>query len=492
MKRLLVFIFLLLLVQPTSAQDTSPSSDAPYIYYYSNVLNGVVIERADGTDSRIVGQQMVENPLNAYTLESGGWSPSGRWLAFRTLQDYEYGSYPAEGYAVSTTGQTLSILNTFNCIYAMLWHHTEDMLFIMGKIGGSCSFYPLYDVMTYWIVDVTAQTILVNASMLVGGETSGIDLYWFDDAVRFIDADWILETFYDITLFFNGRVQIDTYSLDEITNAPAREGGTVDRRASGRREDEEGWYFTTSNPYDPQNEPQAQLSFEPPINSSGAGGAVSLLWHSARNWVFFGYEACFAGCAYVSRRVSMYQPHTGQYRELAACGINAACVGWLPERVPLDELPVGSASSVLPAPLYYQWGQRGLNILIPTHELICSEMPPFLSYNVRNLTTGLMDYLMPVEEPCRMRDDRNPNTRTYYQPYTPPVVFALSPNYLFYAITEDTYPKYTRVHDAITGERLAMLNFEGQSLAFSPDSTILYTDGRFANAAWSIEDLIGR
>lgn len=135
------------------------------------MLNGVVVERADGSDSRILGQGMVEDPLNADALRSGGWSPSGRWLAFITLQNHEFGSRPAKGYAVNTAGETLSILNAFDCIYNMLWHPTEDTLFIIGKIDGICSYSMQHQVMTYWLVDVATQTILVNASMLVGGRS---------------------------------------------------------------------------------------------------------------------------------------------------------------------------------------------------------------------------------------------------------------------------------------------------------------------------------
>jgi hypothetical protein len=56
--RRLLFLLIVLLVSSTAAQDTS-ASDAPYIFYYSAALNGFVIERADGTDSRIIGQNVM-------------------------------------------------------------------------------------------------------------------------------------------------------------------------------------------------------------------------------------------------------------------------------------------------------------------------------------------------------------------------------------------------------------------------------------------------
>ncbi|HML22848.1 MAG TPA: hypothetical protein PKD09_14450, partial [Aggregatilinea sp.] len=39
---------------PVAAQGDS-ESDAPYIYYYSSDHNAFVIERADGTDTRLLG-----------------------------------------------------------------------------------------------------------------------------------------------------------------------------------------------------------------------------------------------------------------------------------------------------------------------------------------------------------------------------------------------------------------------------------------------------
>jgi len=48
---LLLIVLALGLPTPTHAQ-----SDAPYIYYYSDLLKGWVIERADGTDGRVIGQ----------------------------------------------------------------------------------------------------------------------------------------------------------------------------------------------------------------------------------------------------------------------------------------------------------------------------------------------------------------------------------------------------------------------------------------------------
>ncbi len=52
---------------------------APYLYYYSDVLNGFVIERADGTDSRVIAQGVMISPARA-VVQNTSWSASGKWL----------------------------------------------------------------------------------------------------------------------------------------------------------------------------------------------------------------------------------------------------------------------------------------------------------------------------------------------------------------------------------------------------------------------------
>ena len=62
----LVFLFLCLV--PAQAQQ-----DMPYIYYFDSVAGGMVVERADGSDSRVF--EGVYAPVM--------WSPSGEWFVYR-------------------------------------------------------------------------------------------------------------------------------------------------------------------------------------------------------------------------------------------------------------------------------------------------------------------------------------------------------------------------------------------------------------------------
>jgi|GEM_PF-2413268 len=480
-----VLVALLLLLRPVQAQDPSSVSDAPYIYYYSDVLNGLVIERADGTDSRLLAFPLMETPSRYLT--GGEWSPSGEWLTLRELHPWDYGISYGRGYAVRVDGRTMEMLDSFECIHAMMWYPPQDLLFVMGQLSRPCGDPLITGVVTYWIIDASTETLLVSASLEETQEV-GPRLHWFDDVVRFSATEWSQGRFYRVSMHFDGRVEIETYSRVEWEAGLTRvEGGIVDRRATGLSEDREPSYFITACGVFLQDEREAQIDFTPPSNSDGSGRAGAVLWHRDPNWALFGYAASLHSPPCDFQRVSVYQPLSRQYREISACGIDTACVGWLPENVSLDALPPGRMTSVLPAPLYYMQGNR---IEQPTHALVC-KAPAYISYEVVNLATGIVDYEMPLTERCAVREDRFGEPTTYHQPYTPDVVFAITPERRYFAMNPGA-PNvgYTHLFDAQTGEALVTLNFRAYRLSFSEDGTILYTGGHFRDAAWRIDDLL--
>lgn len=90
--------------RPSVAQGQS-GSDAPYIYYYSNDLNAWVIERADGSDRRLLGQDLMPEGTNA--VGGPGWSPSGKWFAWTSYWGGPYNATDWDGWVMSADGQTL-------------------------------------------------------------------------------------------------------------------------------------------------------------------------------------------------------------------------------------------------------------------------------------------------------------------------------------------------------------------------------------------------
>jgi WD40 repeat protein len=232
--------------------------------------------------------------------------------------------------------------------------------------------------------------------------------------------------------------------------------------------------------------PEANTIDPPPNSSSIYGYDVSGQWDSSGDWILVGYEFCAAGCSYGTGRVSIYHPETGYIRELANCGGHPTCVGWLPDRVNLAELPPGRATSVLPTPqsmdynhTFSEWGMGGLPD-DATHDLVCEER---LRSLVQNRSTGEVDFVIPNADPCEPIVLRNGQVVS-----GKPILFALSPDGRYFAMTDES--AYTSLYDAETGDRIITLNFYGLGLSFSEDSRTLITVGRSATATWDVETLV--
>jgi hypothetical protein len=55
MRNLMFLLFALFITTAAPAH----AQEVPYVYYYTNTLNAFVIERADGTDSRVIAQGLM-------------------------------------------------------------------------------------------------------------------------------------------------------------------------------------------------------------------------------------------------------------------------------------------------------------------------------------------------------------------------------------------------------------------------------------------------
>jgi len=471
---------IILVMLPAFAQDVDTADNVPYIYYYSNVLNGIVIERVDGTDSRIIGQGLM--PESATVVDGPGWSPDGRWFVWRGYQPLEFGFYMPQGsYGVSIENQSLDILAEFPVtIDALQWHPTENLLLVYGWDGGRNEASGT-NIATYWLIDVDTQDLLVSMSIESYPE-GGPFVYWVEDYLTFYETPWQFDRFYIVTMHYDGDVDIDRISREEWLENQRDEHNTG-LSIYGAYPQFTQLSYSYSNPQD--------LSFVPPNNTGAAGSYRSWRWHEQNEWILIGYEVCFAGCSGISRRVSVYHPTTEQYREISDCGTAYGCVSWLPESVDITQLTEGHSESVLVGPSYYfdvdrdHYPYFGPSVtLTGQHTLDCNtnEMP-YRRELVRNRETGDVDFILQNAESCDQAIE-NINYESQYH-----VVFALSPNNKYYAITRDNL--FTSVHYVETGEQIAILNIEGGYLRFSQDSQTLFTHGNFRGSAWDMRELIG-
>jgi len=129
-----------------AAQDA-----APYIYYYHRDLNAWVIERADGTDSRLLAQGMTDPNMN---VADGYWSHTGEWFAWR---NNFYGGGAGGDFKlhfVSTDGtRTSGITDQFHDANSIQWAAKSDYIFL-SAFKDNRENYALY------LVDVPNEKII--------------------------------------------------------------------------------------------------------------------------------------------------------------------------------------------------------------------------------------------------------------------------------------------------------------------------------------------
>lgn len=512
MKRLIWIMILLALTIQASAQEaltnTTAQSDAPYIYYYSHALNGIVIERADGTDSRIIGQGLVETLLPE--AEGPGWSPNGEWFAWLMVDTFYRVSTSA--YIISSDGEQIIHFEDFRCVQSMTWSPNGTMIVLRGSLDdyhGNRQIelcpdgrFPL--VTTYWLIDLETQQVINRYSVESGNEYGSIQWDIDNDSIHFIEL--VNGSHILVTLFFDGSIQVEPVSEEAV-----RSGLLPDTRNDYPILTEENnfenniYYFfigeaaSPNGHYAPDNnvwlDTNTGQRIDLPLNSSAAGAVISIYWHEDSEWVFLGYDMCFAGCSDVILRSSVFEPSTGYSREITSCGAHSGCVNWLPDYVDISLLPEGQSTSVLPSPEIIDYsfnfmeyaGHLGLFSDAPNHNLLCNSgtYPPEPTIvQDKDTTETVFTLPAPLGESCGQWMG-NGDGRVYI---TPDIVFALSPDEQYYAITDKS--ELTSLYDAETGERIATLNFYGIELSFSEDSSQLITKGRYAIATWNIEDLL--
>jgi len=165
MKKLILLLVAFLLTQSLYAQDVAQASDAPYIYYYSDALNGLVIERADGTDSRVIGTGLVGELLPR--IDGPGWSSDGTWFAWHKASLNRTWSTVDSVYAIHMSGERnlVNQLRGYGCVRWMEWSPNTNMLLVLGglTLRTSCNSISQL-VQTYRLINADTQTIAAEFS----------------------------------------------------------------------------------------------------------------------------------------------------------------------------------------------------------------------------------------------------------------------------------------------------------------------------------------
>jgi len=116
---------------PLHAQSTVPL--APFVYYYSEHRAAFIVERADGSDSRILAAFSYPVDTPAQEIDGPGWSPSGQWFAWNTraYSDGGTGTGASPAWVIQRDGRNQhAFLNGITGIDKITWSPVADLLLI--------------------------------------------------------------------------------------------------------------------------------------------------------------------------------------------------------------------------------------------------------------------------------------------------------------------------------------------------------------------------
>ena len=141
---LTVALFVFLAIPPQLTADQQEY--APYIYYYADTLKSLVVERVDGSDSRVLTELPPDNTL----FSSFGWSPSGEWVAWLNGQWNGPGNVRLTPWIVRSDGreQCCHALDDIHDVTFLKWSPVNDVLYVVDRLDFSSIRLLLVDVPT--------------------------------------------------------------------------------------------------------------------------------------------------------------------------------------------------------------------------------------------------------------------------------------------------------------------------------------------------------
>lgn len=155
LRHLIVTLLAVLSLSFAITQVKPSETSIPYVYYYSNIDHAIVIEHADGTDSRLLGQGLM--PPNQNVIGYFDWSPSGEWVAWASTVPSEGANITKNIWIMRTDGShRVTVLDNLGGYFQMLkWSPKQDYLLVIFTKGSTLS---------YLIVDPEADKIIAKTS----------------------------------------------------------------------------------------------------------------------------------------------------------------------------------------------------------------------------------------------------------------------------------------------------------------------------------------
>lgn len=157
-----------------TTQTAAQESDAPFLYYYSSEDQAIVVERADGSDRRLLGKGLILGGDDYAYHVNTQWTPSGEWLMVWEMQDGEL----TQSVAVRIDGE--QVISDVPSGYFPYWSPTRDTYAVIEPI-------PNTDRSQVTIIDLVSQETILTLEAYRPIE-------WSDDGdeIRFIAPDNVL------------------------------------------------------------------------------------------------------------------------------------------------------------------------------------------------------------------------------------------------------------------------------------------------------------
>jgi hypothetical protein len=314
-------------------------STSLYLYYYSSSDNAYIVERADGSDRRMLGSEL--SPSLPSAVYGPGWSPNGEWLSWRFTF---FGDHPTALRAgvINVSGeQVLQSLEVLESIWLLEWSPEGDFVFTISEFT-PC---PLQSCRTYQLTDANSDTIVASVDLVVDLAGTFPSVEWLEDGgIVFYEreeAEANLQNRYvKVEMFPNGQV-VQT----EVDRSTFRENLRPDPTSifiteESRFVSPSGRY--TIFPYTSQlldAEAQQPTLATPNYRSMENLSIQNVRWSADERWVLL--NSLPSGGGYVTVTY-VYNLLTGELRELTQCGNDASCAGWLPENVDVSRIPLAA------------------------------------------------------------------------------------------------------------------------------------------------------
>jgi hypothetical protein len=284
-------------------------SDTPYLYYYSNVLNAFVIERADGMDSHILAQDVMPNDHNR--VDGPGWSPSGEWLAWMSAIDRSPGNSSFMGWIITADGlERLTFLDDMNYIVQLEWSETDDMLFVHQ--------FDWDKLQSYSVIDTDQQEVILSADSIEELSNDRYRTYFETDHDVLILEEPIAGERFEFNIDFITYSERKVYDDGDYSISP-------NGRYMGELGQNRSIIDTLTNQaigYEPYGE----------ADTDGAFGVMAYVWHPDSEWVITVEDLTYAGGKGLDG-IGVLGMHGGGRRELTVCRYAEICANWLPDRV---------------------------------------------------------------------------------------------------------------------------------------------------------------